>query len=58
MGRLLGINEVAELTGVSKITIYRRIKADTFPKPVKVGIRAVRWDADEIEQWKSELPRA
>ena len=57
MGRLLSMNEVEELTGVSKVTIYRRMKADTFPRPVKVGTRAVRWDADEIEQWKSELPR-
>jgi prophage regulatory protein len=35
-------------TGESRSTIYSKIKAGTFPKPVKLGPKAVGWVEDEI----------
>ncbi|EHH10605.1 prophage CP4-57 regulator [Mesorhizobium amorphae CCNWGS0123] len=28
------------------------IKAGRFPKPLKIGLTAVAWDADEIQRWQ------
>jgi prophage regulatory protein len=42
-------------TGLSKSEIYRRIKDGTFPKPLKLGARAVAWTAAEIDEWVKAL---
>ncbi|OED84642.1 transcriptional regulator [Vibrio breoganii ZF-55] len=43
--------EVLKLTGLSKSSIYDRIKAGQFPNSVPLGGRSVAWVAHEIEQW-------
>ncbi len=54
-GPLLRLPSVQAKTGLSKSEIYRRIKENTFPKPVKLGARAVAWSADAIDQWVRTL---
>lgn len=39
--------------GLSKSTLYSRISAGTFPKPVTLG-SSVRWVESEVEGWISE----
>ena len=34
---ILRIEEVVQVTGLSKATIYRRIRDQQFPPPVKLG---------------------
>jgi predicted DNA-binding transcriptional regulator AlpA len=42
--QLLNENQVRELLGgISRPTLYRGIKQDRFPRPVKVGQRRNRW---------------
>jgi len=43
--------QVIHMTGLSRSTIYAYIKAEKFPKPLKVGDRAVAWLCEEIEDW-------
>ncbi|WP_255209611.1 AlpA family phage regulatory protein [Sulfitobacter donghicola] len=31
------------MTGLSRSTIYRQISGEVFPKPLKLGKRAVGW---------------
>ena len=40
-----------ERTGLSERTIYRLIKADEFLKPIRLGVRAARWEAHRIDEW-------
>lgn len=40
---------VEQATGDSRTTIYRKIKAGLFTKPVKIGGERVAWPANEIE---------
>ena len=56
--RLLRRDEVELRCGLARTTIYRMMRAGTFPEPVKVGPRAVRWAESEIERWVAERPRA
>ncbi|ANT53517.1 helix-turn-helix transcriptional regulator [Mesorhizobium amorphae] len=44
--------EVLTRTGLSVSTLYELIKAGRFPKPLKIGLTAVAWDADEIQRWQ------
>ena len=56
--RLLRIEEVMQITGLPKSTIYNKIHKGTFPKPYRVGPRSVRWKESEIIDWMNRLPRA
>ena len=49
---LLRRADVERRTGLSCTTIYRLMRAGAFPEPVRVGPRAVRWPASEIEAWR------
>lgn len=51
--RLLRRAEVMNRVGLSKSTLYSRISAGTFPKPVTLG-SSVRWVESEVEDWISE----
>ena len=35
----------------STATIWRKLAAGTFPKPVKLGERITAWHLDDIEEW-------
>ena len=49
MSALLRLPRVIERTGLSRTVIYDRIKAGTFPPPVKLGERASAWPEHEVE---------
>lgn len=58
MKELLTIDEVCQLAKVSKPTVYRRVKAGTFPKPIKVPSNAARgpktvnrWERAKVLGW-------
>lgn len=49
--RLLRRPEVEALTGLARATIYRDMASGSFPRPIKLGRRAVAWPASVIDQW-------
>ena len=52
---LLSMREVLALLRVSRSTLTRWIREGAFPRPVKLGKRAVRWRRSDIEGWLKEL---
>ena len=56
--RLIRLREVVARTGLSRSTIYRKMRDGSFPEAVKAGDRAVRWRESEIEAWLAARPRA
>ena len=51
---ILRRKQVEARTGLSRSTIYARIKAGTFPAPVSLGPRAVGWIEDDVQRWLSD----
>jgi len=51
---ILRRERVQERTGLSRSTIYDRMKEGTFPKPIRLGPRSVGWVESEIEDWLVE----
>lgn len=49
--KILRLTQVKEMTGLSRSTIYSKIKNDEFPKQINLGPRIVGWLEEEIEQW-------
>lgn len=58
---ILRIDEVAAIVGMSKATVWRRVRSGDFPPQVRLGgpnIRAVGWRRSEIETWIAALQAA
>jgi len=56
--KIIRRKEVERITGLSKASIYRKMRTGAFPLPLKLGARAVAWRADEIHEWIENRPRA
>ena len=52
------LREVLARCGLSRSTLYRQMGEGAFPRPLRVGVRAVRWREAEIEDWLASRPRA
>ena len=48
---LLRRPDVEALTGLSRAWIYAAMQRGEFPRPVKIGRRAVRWPRSAIDRW-------
>ena len=49
--RILRCHDVLETTGLSRSTIYRMMERDEFPKPTKLGVRAIGWRQSAVMDW-------
>src|SRR5437870_927428 len=54
--RLLGINEVKAMTGLSESSIVRGMADGWFPAGRRVGPRAIRWEQGRLVAWIESLP--
>jgi prophage regulatory protein len=48
------IRDVLRITSLSRPTLYRRIAARRFPRPVHLGGRACGWSSAALQQWISD----
>src|SRR5262249_27979274 len=53
--KLLDKWEVEDVTSLDITTIYRKMKAGDFPKPLRVGRRRVAWRRSDITAWQAGL---
>ena len=51
---LLRRRDVEALTGLSRAWIYAAMQRGDFPRPVKLGKRAVAWPKSAIDDWIEE----
>ena len=56
--RLLTRAQVETRVGLSRSSLYRKMRQGTFPEPLKISERAVRWPESEIDEWLASRPRA
>ena len=46
---------VLRMTGLGRSTIYRLIAEKKFPRPVRIGDRAVAWRQTDLDSWSKAL---
>jgi prophage regulatory protein len=49
--RILRLKEVIATIGLGRAAIYQMQREGKFPKPVKIGVRAVGWIAEDVLAW-------
>ena len=58
---ILRTPSVLTLIGLSRTSLWRRVRAGDFPAPVRLGgqgSRAVGWRRADVERWLEALPKA
>ena len=58
---ILRTPSVLTLIGLSRTSLWRRVRAGDFPAPVRLGgqgSRAVGWRRADVERWLEGLPKA
>ena len=51
MSKVIRIEKVAEVTGLSRTTIWRKCKSGEFPARIQLGANSVGWLESEIRNW-------
>jgi prophage regulatory protein len=54
--RLLRIRQVLELTGLSRMTIYRMEREGRFPNRRRLGANSIAWLDEDVLAWMSSRP--
>jgi prophage regulatory protein len=54
--RLLRTKQVVELTGLSRMTIYRLEKSGVFPARRQLGSNSVAWIEEDVADWVGSRP--
>lgn len=52
------LSDLRTIIPFSDSTIWRRVRAGTFPAPVKLSERVTAWRAEAIRQWLDEQGQA
>lgn len=55
--RMMRVREVSSRTGLAVKTIRNMGTSGTFPRPVKIGPKAVAWPSNIIDAWVAEKCR-
>ena len=58
---ILRTRAVLALIGLSRTSLWRRVRGGDFPAPVRLGgqgSRAVGWRRADVERWLAALPKA
>ena len=48
---LISLNNLCSAVGLHRTTIYRKVRAGRFPRPVRLGARRRAWRVTDVEQW-------
>lgn len=56
--KIYRLPEVINMTGLSRSSIYLRVSTNEFPKPIKIGRRAVGWPEESIIAWQAKMMEA
>ena len=48
---LLRLSTVVAITGLSRSSLYARIKAGSFVEPIRLGARCTRFRAGDVTAW-------
>ena len=49
--RIIRTEDLTRRLGLSRATIFRKVKAGRFPAPIKISQRAIGWRIDDVEAW-------
>ena len=56
--KMLRRPSVEMMTGLSRSSIYAMMQIGEFPRPIRIGKRAVAWSEASISDWLANRPKS
>ena len=53
--RLYDVKQVASICSLGVSTVWKLVKEETFPAPVKLSRGITRWKKSDLENWLSSI---
>lgn len=53
---IMKLPELVQRTKISRSAVYAMIARNEFPRPVRLGRRAVGWRVEDVEAWIADRP--
>jgi prophage regulatory protein len=57
MDSFLRISDVTAKIGLSRVTIWRKVRAGQFPTPIELSANRIAWAESEVAAWQESRPR-
>jgi len=57
MDNMLRIADVMARTGLSRVSIWRQVRAGQFPAPIELSVNTIGWLENDIASWQASRPR-
>ena len=54
LDRILRFREVCWMIGLSRTTLWRKVRDGEFPAPVRLGANSIGWRRSAVEGWLSD----
>ena len=54
MEKLLSCGEVCEITGMSRVTLWKLRRDGAFPDAILLGTRTLAWRVEDLETWMDQ----
>nr|WP_322624514.1 AlpA family transcriptional regulator [uncultured Flavobacterium sp.] len=51
MHKIMRLPQVIKDTGLARSTIYKKVKENSFPKPISLGAKSVGWLEADVQNW-------
>lgn len=58
LGKYLRMPDLTRKLGLARSTVYKIIKEEGFPPPIKLSRRAVAWDEQEVDAYLTQRKEA
>ena len=52
--KIYRIRQVCDVTGLKPSTIYKLVRAGTFPKPIHLTARSTGWPSHHVHDWLTQ----
>ena len=49
--RVVRLDEVCQMVGLARSTIYAKVSEGGFPPPIRLGSRSVGWRLADLDAW-------
>lgn len=53
--QIIRLKELSRILGVSRASIYRKVREESFPLPVRLGPRSIGWRIEDVIRWRESL---
>jgi prophage regulatory protein len=54
---MLRVSDVLKRTGMSRTSLYRKLREGAFPAPLELGCNAIGWPDFLVAEWIASRPR-